>query len=127
MLDVLCGERPPEELWRMVRHSEGPHVVEYLLRFARRFRGQDLERITIVAAPFLDRVVRQLDSGSAERRALAVETLSLLGGRAYSRQITRALVARRAAHERARRPRAAGGDGALRVLDDPGRSARRAR
>ena len=91
ILDVLAGDLPAERVWSSVPASRTPWLIEYLLRVARRVRGEDLDVLARIASPYLDRIARRLRHRSVEQRAFAVETLNLLGRGAYRREIAATL------------------------------------
>ena len=85
---VVSGDAGPETVWSLVRQRDQLFFVSFLLRFARLLAGTERRVVDELAAPYLDRVEAQLASRSPERRARAVQTLSLLGGPKYiARQI----------------------------------------
>jgi HEAT repeat protein len=55
------------------------YFVGYLLRFARRLKGEERESLKALAAPFLSRIAEKTSRGSDEARARAVRTLGSLG------------------------------------------------
>lgn len=79
LLARLSDEIPPERVWSEVGRADAPFFIEYLLRYITRFIGDERERVRELAAPYLDIVVRQLDSPRPEVRARAVQTLVRLG------------------------------------------------
>ncbi len=91
MVEVLAGDRAPRELAAAVAPADQLLFVDFLVRFARRLRGAELEIVVGLGRPALPHVARRLASRSAERRARAVQTLSLLGAGAYGPDLVRAL------------------------------------
>lgn len=91
LLDVLAGDADAEALHGVVLPREAPYFVGFLLRFARRLRGVEHDTAAAIAQPYLGRIARQLRLRSAERRARAVQTLSILGAEAYGAVVRRAL------------------------------------
>ena len=91
VLDGLAGDIPAGRIWERVPRERSDWLIEYLLSIARRVKGEDLERLAEMAAPYLERVVKRLRHRSAEQRAFAVETLSVLGAGRYKRAISNAL------------------------------------
>lgn len=90
-LDVVVGLEPPETLWALVGPRDGLHFVNYLLRFAKLVTGSERRIVDDLAVPYLPLVLPQLKYRTVERRARAVQTLSILGSRTYSDIILRAL------------------------------------
>ncbi|HUH11962.1 MAG TPA: HEAT repeat domain-containing protein [Longimicrobiales bacterium] len=78
ILDVLVGERPPAALHAAVRASERLNFVDYLVRFARRFRGEERALLSGLARPYLHLVEPRVRHADAEIRARAVQTLATL-------------------------------------------------
>jgi HEAT repeat protein len=91
ILDVLAGDPSAERLWTCVPAGRALWLIEYLLRLARRLRGEDIEALAKIAAPYLKLVAARLHHRSVEQRAFAVETLNLLGRGKYRREIAAAL------------------------------------
>lgn len=91
LLDVLAGDEEPEALRRRVDDGDRSFFVDFLLRYAERVRGAELERIRALARPYLGTVAEQLDADEPMRRALAVRTLATLGSRDHTEAIVRAL------------------------------------
>jgi HEAT repeat protein len=90
-LDVVVGLAPPETVWALVGPKDRLHFVNYLLRFAKLVSGSERRIVDDLAAPYLPLVLPQLAYRTAERRARAVQTLSILGSRTYTDIILRAL------------------------------------
>jgi HEAT repeat protein len=90
-LDVVVGVEPPEKVWALVGPRDGLHFVNYLLRFAKLVTGSERRVVDELAAPYLPLVLPQLKYRTVERRARAVQTLSILGSRSHSAIILRAL------------------------------------
>jgi len=90
-LDVVVGVEPPEKLWAVVGPRDGLHFVNYLLRFAKLVTGSERRIVDDLAAPYLSLVLPQLEYRTVERRARAVQTLSILGSRSHTGIILRAL------------------------------------
>ena len=76
LLDVLGGEVALAELQRQVGAGEELDFLAYLLRFARRLRGEELRTIARIADPFMWRALKDLEHRSAERRAQAVQAVA---------------------------------------------------
>lgn len=91
VLAVVAGTAPPSSFWRLVPQRDRLYCVNFLLRFTRRLAGAERRTVEELAAPFLDLVAARLTHREPERRARAVQTLSLLGRRRYARQLVRAL------------------------------------
>ncbi len=79
VLDVIVGALAPERLWHLVKRGEEVFFLSYLLRYARRLRGREREVIKELARPYLGHVLPHSQARSAERRALAVQTVGELG------------------------------------------------
>lgn len=90
-LDVVVGLEPPEKVWALVGPQDGLHFVNYLLRFAKLVTGSERRIVDDLAAPYLPLVLPQLKYRTVERRARAVQTLSILGSRTYTAIILAAL------------------------------------
>ena len=90
-LDVVVGLEPPQTIWALVGPRDGLHFVNYLLRFAKLVSGSERRIVDDLAAPYLPLVLPQLTYRTVERRARAVQTLSILGSRTYTAIILRAL------------------------------------
>lgn len=79
LLDVVGGVAPPAAIHALVARGEELELLAYLLRFARRLRGEEARVLAAVAAPFLPRSMRELGSRSPERRAQAVHAVAAFG------------------------------------------------
>lgn len=91
ILDVMTGERSPDDTRQFVAAHEALYFVDYLLRFANRFRGREAAVITELARPYLPRLAARLDKADPSRRARAIRTLSILGREEYADVIVAAL------------------------------------
>ena len=91
VVEVLAGERAPESLAAAVHPGEELDFLAVLLGFARRLRGDEANVLDRIAAPTLPGVVRALDRGSPEVRALAVEIVGTFGLQAYAPRLVAAL------------------------------------
>ena len=91
LLEVLAGDAPADALAPLVAPRDGSFFVGMLMRYARRLRGAERDTVVRIAQPYLGRIARQLRLRSAERRARAVQTLSVLGAEAYRDVVRRAL------------------------------------
>ena len=91
LLDVLAGVAPPEHIWHRVRRRDELRFLVFLLRYARRLKGGELETLGMLARPYLPRLARGMRSRRAERRAQVVQTLSALGLPDYASAVVDAL------------------------------------
>jgi hypothetical protein len=71
--------------------NDARHVLEIAGRFARRLRGPDRMRVEEFSAPFVGLLLPDLTARSAEKRAAAVELLSVLALDAFADDIVVAL------------------------------------
>lgn len=71
--------------------NDARHVLEIAGRFARRLRGPDRMRVEEFSAPFVGLLLPDLTARSAEKRAAAVELLSVLALEAFADDIVVAL------------------------------------
>lgn len=91
VISVLNGEQPPVSVGTHVRKEDRLYFIDFLTRFAMRFHGEELRKISELARPFLDDVAGHLSRKSAAQRARAVQTLGLLAFSRYSAEIVTAL------------------------------------
>lgn len=91
LLEVMAGARSPDAFLATVANREALFFVGFLLRYARRVRGEDHERLAQLARPFLPQVADQVFRGNPERRARAVHTLAEFYLPKYLRVILAAL------------------------------------
>ncbi len=91
VLDVIAGALAPERLWHVVNRGEEVFFLSYLLRYARRITGRERAVIEELARPYLGYILAQRHDRSAERRALAVQTVGELGLPDHSDSIIAAL------------------------------------
>ncbi len=87
ILEILAGAVPPDNLIEKIRRRERRYFIEYLLRYARRLRGEEIEILVQLAKPFLPVIVKGLRSKISERRAQAIQIISVLGIRDYDSDI----------------------------------------
>ena len=91
LFDVLSGLRQPQALWHLVGEEERLYFVDFIQRYAQRLRGEERDTLSEVARPFVNPIAHHVKTGDAERRARAVQTLSLLGLPYYAGDIIAAL------------------------------------
>lgn len=91
ILDVLVGARPAEALHAAVRPADRLYFVSYLLRFARRFRGEEFALVAGLAQPYLPALVPLIRHRSPEVRARAIQTLANLRLTDYEEAVIRAM------------------------------------
>ncbi|HPO10014.1 MAG TPA: hypothetical protein PLZ55_15170, partial [bacterium] len=91
ILEVLSGEKEPLDLQQRVGRKDTLYFVDFVMRYARRLRGQEREILTELVRPFLSRITERTVGGDAERRARAVQTISTLGFEEYTDRIIAAL------------------------------------
>lgn len=91
LLDVLAGDAPPETLLDRVRGEDRRYFVDFLLRYARHLKGQELETVRTLAAPYLDLSLTEVETPNPGRRAWAIQTLATLGPRRYRSTLVEAL------------------------------------
>ena len=90
-LEAVAGERAVEELTSQVGPRERGVFLEFLMRYARRLRGRERDRVQELAAPFLPTILPLLRSRDPLRKALAVQTIGTLGKLDYEDDLLRAL------------------------------------
>jgi HEAT repeat protein len=91
LLDVVGGGAEPADFQALVQRGEELDVLAFLLRFARRLRGDEAHVITAIGAPFLEHAAREMRSRSPERRAQAVQALAAFGMQTHSATVLAAL------------------------------------
>lgn len=91
LLEVLAGSAPPSSLWERADERHRLYFIDFLFRYARRVRGTDREMLVELARPVLSTVAGRMRGGDPERRARAVETVSLLGLEDYAKEVVAAL------------------------------------
>lgn len=91
VLDVLVGERTPDEVQSAVHPKESLRFLDFLLRFVRRVAGAEVEILRGLAVPHLRHLAGEWREGSVERRARAVQTLGILGTEEYEPIVFEAL------------------------------------
>lgn len=90
LLQVLAGTRPPNDLHRLVHGRDVFFFADVLYRVGRQVRGEDLQMLRNVAAPYL-RSVGRLSEGDAETRARKLQIVGLLGFEKYEQEVVAAL------------------------------------
>jgi len=91
ILEVMTGDRSPEDAHRFVGAGEAFYFLDYLMRFANRFLGQEAAVITDLARPYLVGLVDRLPTADPPRRARAIRTLSILGMEDFAPVVVEAL------------------------------------
>ncbi len=91
MTQILAGNMEPERLVKTVQKSERLYFIQYLMRFAERFSGREMKVIEELARPILPSIVKRTVGGDPERRARAIQTLSVLGFDEFSYAIVKGL------------------------------------
>ncbi|MBI2191095.1 MAG: HEAT repeat domain-containing protein [Planctomycetes bacterium] len=91
LLDVLAGEREPDALWACVGAGDHLYFIDYLMRYARRLRGEERMVLSRLAGPYLKDVAKRLRRGDVEQRARAAETLGTLDLQTYAAEVVGAL------------------------------------
>lgn len=91
IMQIIAGELPNEAIHSLVRRSERPYFVQFLMRYEERFSGQERKTIVLMAKPYLKLIARSATNINPERRARSVQILATLGFDEYSRAIVGAL------------------------------------
>jgi HEAT repeat protein len=79
LLAVLGDRQRAGEVHRLVEENRRLHFVGYVLEFARRMRGDEVDVLRRVVRPYLGPIAERLRSDRVEVRARAVQTLGALG------------------------------------------------
>ena len=79
LLDVLAHPENAPEVHRLVEEGRRLHFVSFVLQFARRMRGDEVNILRQVVRPYLGLIAERLGSDRVEVRARAVQTLGALG------------------------------------------------
>jgi HEAT repeat protein len=79
LLDAIADPEKVRDLHRLVDHDRGLHFIGFVLKFARRMRGGEVEILKSVVGPYMGQIVARLASDRVEERARAVQTLGTLG------------------------------------------------
>lgn len=90
VFEVMAGG-DPAPLIAGIRPGDAPYFIGFLARVGRQVRGVELERLALLAAPFLEHPRTAARAGNPEQRARAVATLGLLGGPAEAPAVIAAL------------------------------------
>ncbi len=77
-MNLLAGDEH-ENLVVEVKRRDRLFYVQYLFRFASRFRGQELQIIKGMARPYLPMIAKKLQRGYPELRARNINILATLG------------------------------------------------
>jgi HEAT repeat protein len=85
------GRFPCTAVWEHVDPAEGLHFVRVVMRYAERVRGESLEVLRELVAPFLDGLVDRLGRAQMEDRALIVQVLGTLGLAEHKETVIRGL------------------------------------
>ncbi len=95
---VLERQKPPEVLWERVSKAEQLYFVDYLYSYAQRLNEErkdlndpEYRMLIQLAEPYLEPLIKRMDSPDEELRARAVETIGKLSPFRYQEQILSAL------------------------------------
>ncbi|MCH7732812.1 MAG: HEAT repeat domain-containing protein [Candidatus Marinimicrobia bacterium] len=91
IFDIMANELEAEQIWATVHPRERLYFLQYLLRFARRVRGEEFNTIKSMAKPYLYLLESRVKKGPPELRARAVQTLGVLGFPDYIQPVIEAL------------------------------------
>lgn len=91
LLDILSGVGSVDDLNALVKKKDRLYFIDFLQRYARLLKGNEVVILKGLAHPFLPLIQIRLKARDAERRARAVQTLSLLGLKSYIEDIIQAL------------------------------------
>lgn len=91
LLAVLSSDAQPVSIQALVEPRHRMHFLNFLAQYVRRFSGDEREVLRRLAVPYLPQLAERTRSGNPERRAFAIQTLSILGLAAYSDVIIAAL------------------------------------
>jgi HEAT repeat protein len=91
ILPILAGDKPFVTIHQHVHKKDQLFFVDFLSRYATRFRGDELKIIIQMAAPYLPILQKRINRHDPERRARAIKTLALLGFQEYIQNIIKAL------------------------------------
>lgn len=91
ILDVLVGARSAESLHAAVLPPDRLPFLEYLVRFARRFRGEEFALVAALAEPYLPLLAPRARHRKPEVRARAIQTLATLRLALYEGEVIAAL------------------------------------
>lgn len=72
ILDFLTGERSQDEIRQLVKPKESLYFLDFLLRFAQRLQGYEMDAIAQLVEPYLPVLVARTKAGDPPRRARAV-------------------------------------------------------
>jgi HEAT repeat protein len=79
LLDVLAHPENVQDVRRLVEENRRMHFVGFVLQFARRMRGDEVDILREVVRPYMGLIAERLESDRVEVRARAVQTLGTLG------------------------------------------------
>ena len=79
ILSHLVGEKTVAEVHAAGLPRDQLFFIDFLLRYARRLRGEERENLAELARPWLPRIVARMKSGDVTQRARAVHTVCNLG------------------------------------------------
>ncbi|NQV38287.1 MAG: HEAT repeat domain-containing protein [Candidatus Marinimicrobia bacterium] len=91
IIQIISEKVPIERLTATIHKSEKLYFIQFLMRFAERFTGKEFKIIEQLARPFLPLIVERSQGGNPERRARAIQTLSVLGFDEFSYSIVKSL------------------------------------
>jgi len=80
LLEILDGNGAIYPLIEGVQPREIPYLLAFVVRFARRVKGPEQDRLREAAGPLLDFADGQVGASSPEIRARGIEAIGLLGG-----------------------------------------------
>jgi HEAT repeat protein len=91
ILHVLSGDQEPWHFRTRVSPGQELNCVRFLIPYAHRLRGSDLDILSAIAQPYLPKVARALRHEDAGVRIWAINAMDLFGMPQYEEAVTRAL------------------------------------
>ncbi|MBI2059195.1 MAG: HEAT repeat domain-containing protein [Nitrospirae bacterium] len=91
VMEAVGRGRHTAFLAEWIRPWDRDYFLEFLLRYANRFRGEERRTLSSLAHPFLARIARRRRSKDPEDRARAVQMLSSLGLPEYADEVLKFL------------------------------------
>jgi HEAT repeat protein len=91
ILEVLSGDHEPGHFRSRVKPGQELDCVRFLIPYAHRLRGRDLDILSAIAQPYLPKVSRALRHEDAGVRIWAINAMDLFGMPRYEEAVSNAL------------------------------------
>ncbi|MFT5351521.1 MAG: hypothetical protein ACI9MF_002344 [Gammaproteobacteria bacterium] len=91
ILNALCGDISPAEFQKKVQSGQELDCVRFLMNYASRLRGSDLEMLSQIAKPYLPMVLKKIQHKDVGVRVWVISVVDQFGMPDYEKEVIKAL------------------------------------